>query len=419
MGTDSKKTAPGAMGVAKAPDRWNDEHSADTCASRMRVLLFTNSVAIGGMETHIEMIARDLDRSKVEVFTICPQWEPIDSWAATLAANADHSARITPDRRHGLLAFAKETIRFWRQLRQWRIQVMHIHLTTYKGSMYALLLARLAGVQVVICTEHLAPQHAVWWLTRLRCDLFSHNVNHIICVSLKNRQLRSRYIYTPSARTTVMNNGVNVAEFQPTPEADLRHLRVELGIPHDAPVVGTAVRFVEEKGIPYLLDAMPSVLSAAPNAYLLMVGDGPQRGQLEEQARRLGISDRVIFAGFQADPRPYLSLMNAFVLPWPYGSASIGLLEAMAMRRAVIVTFGGEGEPVLDGVTGLSAPPRDPASLADAILRIIQNPTFERKLGEQARLRIAEEFSSRSIADQLLAIFTREVQATTRRTTRS
>ncbi|HEX8036116.1 MAG TPA: glycosyltransferase family 4 protein, partial [Ktedonobacterales bacterium] len=185
-----------------------------------------------------------------------------------------------------------------------------------------------------------------------------------------------------------------------------------LGIPQNAPVVGTAVRFVEEKGLPYLFDAMPRVLAAAPDAYLLLVGDGPLRDALAQQAATLGYSGRVIFAGFQADPRPYLSLMNAFVLPVPFGSASIGLLEAMAMRRAVIITFGGKGEAVIDGETGLCPPPRDPQALGEAILRVILHPEFERQLGANARRRIEQSFSSRSAATQLLALYQKALGST-------
>ena len=117
----------------------------------------------------------------------------------------------------------------------------------------------------------------------------------------------------------------------------------------------------------------------------------------------------MIFAGFQSDPRPYLSLMNAFVLPVPFGSASIGLLEAMAMRRAVIITFGGEGEAVIDGETGLTPPPRDPVALAEAILRVVQDPAFEQRLGAKARARIEREYSSHNVARQLLALYQEEL----------
>lgn len=79
------------------------------------------------------------------------------------------------------------------------------------------------------------------------------------------------------------------------------------------------------------------------------------------------------------------------------------------MRRAVVVTFGGEGEPVIDNETGLRAAPRDPADLAAAILKIILAPEFEHKLGEQARQRIEREFSSQSVAHQMMDVYTQEL----------
>lgn len=396
------------INTAILPDH-KERSAAPAAAPQPRVLLFTNSVAIGGMEKHIEMLARDLDSSKVELFTICPEWGPIAPWVAELEAIADASARITPDRRYGYAAFFKESFKLWRQIRRWRIQVMHLHLASYRGGLYAALIARLAGVKVLVCTEHLAPQEPLARSTRIHRFLFSRTVDRLICVSYKNRRLREQFLYTPRTKTTVINNGVDLAECAPVPAEDVQRVRDEQGIPVDAPVVGTAVRFVEEKGLTYLLDAMPQVLANVPSAYLLLVGDGPQRAQLEQQIDALGIRDRVILAGFQADPRPYLSLMNAFVLPWPWGSASIGLLEAMAMRRAVVVTFGGEGEPVLDGETGLWAKPRDPASLASAILNILQSPVYERALGEQARRHIEREFSSQRVATQVLDLYTQEL----------
>lgn len=406
-----------ARWLALAPVRWMRDDAVasaraqdQSAATRVRVLLFTNSVAIGGMEKHVELIVRDLDRTWAEVYATCPRWEAIDPWAAVLTQAAEHSARITPDRRYGTLALLRETLRLWRQLRRWRVQVMHMHLTTHAGGFWALLAARLAGVRVLVLTEHLAPERSVPMLRRLWRNMMTRNYSHVVCVSPKNRDARTQHLYTPPTQTSVVTNGIDVAPFDVTPPAELAALRERLGLPAGAPVVGTVVRFVEEKGLPYLLDAMPQVLAAVPDAYLLMVGDGELRSALERQAGDLGIRDRVIFAGFQADPRPYLSLMNAFVLPVPVGSASIGLLEAMAMRRAAIITFGGEGEAVVDGESGLCPPPRDPAALAEAILRVIQDPAFERRLGNNARRRIEESFSSRSVAAQLQAIYQQELR---------
>lgn len=406
------------MGVSTTEEHVRDVGALATDTGggheRMRVLLFTNSVAIGGMEKHVEMIARDLDRTQAEVFAICPRWDAIKPWADTLAEVADHSMRCTPDRRYGSRALAREAFRLYRQLRAWRIQIMHMHLTTYDGGIWALLAARLAGVKAIICTEHLAPESPLPQVQRLRRDLVSRSLDRIVCVSLKNRQSREAHLYTPSAKTTVVNNGIDTAPYEPTSASEQAALRASLGIPEAAPVVGTVVRFVEEKGLNYLLDAMPEVVAKCPDCRLLLVGDGPLREALEQQAEALGVRDSVIFAGFQSDPRPYLSLINAFVLPVPFGSASIGLLEAMAMRRAVIITFGGEGEPVVDGETGLWSPPRDPRTLAQTILRVLQDPQFERRLGENARQRIDEQFSARSTADQLLAVYHDELERASR-----
>lgn len=391
------------------PEVDRDQRQAPKASAekRLRVALLTNSVAIGGMEKHAEMIARDLDPQAAEVYAICPEWEEIEPWAQQFCDLAHASARIAPDQRYGRLRQLRDTARLWRQLRDWRINVLHMHLTSYYGGTWVLLAARLAGVKTVLCTEHLPPEQPLSRRGRIVRDLFTRNLDQVVCVSDVNRKARATFLYTPDDKTTVVNNGIDVSGFTPSSPAEIAELRSQLGIPADSPVVGTVVRFVEEKGLPYLMEAMPKVLERVPNARLLMVGDGPMRAELERQAAALGYSDRLIITGFQKDPRPFLSVIDAFVLPVPFGSASIGLLEAMAMSRAVVITFGEEGDTVINGVTGFRTPPRNPEALAEAILRIITDPDFERQLGSQARKRIEEHFSSKSMAAQLLQLYQR------------
>jgi glycosyltransferase involved in cell wall biosynthesis len=117
------------------------------------------------------------------------------------------------------------------------------------------------------------------------------------------------------------------------------------------------------------------------------------------------MAERVRFAGFQADPRPYLGLIDAFVLPVPVGSMSIGLLEAMAMRRAVVITFGGPGEAVIDGVNGFCAAPRDPGAIAMAVIRLLRDPELRHAFGEAARQRVEDEFSAQGAARHLERLY--------------
>jgi glycosyltransferase involved in cell wall biosynthesis len=374
---------------------------------RIRVLLFTNSVAVGGMEEHVELLARHLDRERFEVFAVCPDWQPTEPFSRSLAAAADHIALLTPDRRYGLRRMAVDIVRFARQLRQWRIQVIHMHSTTYRGQYYAYLAARLAGVRRVYVTEHLAPDQRLPRAERWQRDMFSRMVSGIVCVSQKNFQSRATYLYTPPERTIVVNNGVDLDDFPPIPEQTLAQLRARYQLPGDAQIVGTAVRFEPEKGLNYLIDAMPQIKAACPKAYFLMVGDGSLRDELAAQVAQIGMTDCVRFVGFQSDPRPYLGLMDAFVLPVPVGSMSIGLLEAMAMERAVVITFGGKGEAVIHGESGFCAEPRNAASIAEFVIPILQRPDLKDALGKAARQRVEAEFSAQQVARSLSALYAR------------
>jgi len=359
------------------------------------------------MEEHVELLARHLDRERFDVFAVCPDWEPTAPFSRSLGKAADHIALRTPDRRYGLWRMLIETFRLARQLRQWRIQVVHMHSTAFRGQYYAFLAARLAGVRRIYVTEHLAPDHQLPRGERWRRDVFSHMVSGIVCVSQKNYLARKTYLYTPPERTIVVNNGVDLDDFQPIPDETLAQLRAHHQLPNDAQIVGTAVRFEPEKGLNYLFDAMPQIKAACPKAYFVMVGDGSLRDELAAQAAQLGMTEYIRFVGFQGDPRPYLGLMDAFVLPVPVGSMSIGLLEAMAMQRAVVITFGGKGEAVIHGESGFCAEPRNVDSIAEHVIQILQQPELKRTLGKAARQRIEAEFSAQQVARSLSELYIR------------
>jgi glycosyltransferase involved in cell wall biosynthesis len=261
-------------------------------------------------------------------------------------------------------------------------------------------------VRRIYVTEHLAPDQALPRRERLARNIFSRIISGIVCVSQKNYQARKSYLYTPLERTVVVNNGVDLDDFPPIAAATLDALRMRLELPKDAQIVGTAVRFEPEKGLSYLIEAMPQIKAACPQAYFLMVGDGSLRAELEAQIAGLGLSDCVRFVGFQSDPRPYLGLMDAFVLPVPVGSMSIGLLEAMAMERAVVITFGGTGEAVIHGQSGFCAEPRNSASIAEFVIQILQQPELKKALGSAARQRVEAEFSAQQVARSLSVLYT-------------
>jgi glycosyltransferase involved in cell wall biosynthesis len=168
-------------------------------------------------------------------------------------------------------------------------------------------------------------------------------------------------------------------------------VREELGIPEDAPVVGTVANFRALKGHEYLLQAAGRIREAIPEARFVLVGRGPLEDRVRRQAEEMGLNGTVVFAGFRTDVPRVAASFDVFALPSLYEGLSIALLEVMALGKPVVVTsVGGSPEVVSDGVDGLLVPPRDSEALATGILSVLRDAGLRRRLGESARRRVAD-----------------------------
>ena len=366
----------------------------------------TNSVAVGGMEEHVRLLAEKVDRDRFVVHAAAPDWEPTAEWNAALASAADHFSTRTPDRRHGVAGLARETFGLWRHARRQRFDVAHLHGTSYHGLTYAIVALRLAGVRRLYLTEHLPPEEPQGARTRRFRRATTRLLAGLVCVSDFNRDARLRFLGDPGRPVHVVNNGIDTDRFAEAGDAaTLDRVRAEHGIAPDALVVGTAIRLEPGKGVDDLVRGFAKASRQHPDAVLLVAGDGSLRSELESLADELGIGDRCRFVGFRSDPESYIRLADVFVLPVPYGSASIGLLEAMAMGRACIITFGSGGEAVQHGECGYCARPNDPGSIAEHIDLLLADADRRREFGRRARARVEADYSAERVARQLEAIY--------------
>jgi glycosyltransferase involved in cell wall biosynthesis len=154
-------------------------------------------------------------------------------------------------------------------------------------------------------------------------------------------------------------------------------LHEEYGMEPGSQIVGVVARLEPEKGHPTLLEAWPAVLSACPDAYLLVVGEGSRRDALEAQARELRIAHRVVFAGRRDDMPAVTAALDVAVLPSYREAQGLTILEAMALSRPVVASnVGGIPEMVQDGVTGLLVPPRDAPALAAVLIRLLTDHPY-------------------------------------------
>jgi glycosyltransferase involved in cell wall biosynthesis len=178
-------------------------------------------------------------------------------------------------------------------------------------------------------------------------------------------------------------------------------------------------RLSPTKGVEHLLDAIAAAAVSHPKLRALIVGEGlvAQDGvvmtdrvyldSLIARAKRLGIENRVVFTGYRSDIPALLADTTVFALPSLTEGLSNVVLEAMAAGLPVIATrVGGTPEIIRDGLNGLLVPPSDPASLKDALTRVLDDPAMAKGLGEAAKRSIEERFSMARMVNSTEALYT-------------
>jgi glycosyltransferase involved in cell wall biosynthesis len=190
----------------------------------------------------------------------------------------------------------------------------------------------------------------------------------------------------------------NFTHFRPVPPVD----RARLATPESAFVIVGVGRFVPRKGFDCLIEAAAKVAGA----YVWLVGDGQERTNLQEQAARLGIADRVRFAGWQTDPGPYLAAADVSCMPSSHEPLGNVILEAWASGRPVVAARS-EGPMWMmhDGQDGLMFDIGDAAGLAAALMRLRDETGLGERMVAGGQATLAERFSVDAITDAYLGLF--------------
>ncbi len=205
----------------------------------------------------------------------------------------------------------------------------------------------------------------------------------IIAVSADAREQLLHHGIHSARGVDVVHNGVDLSRFA---ERRTRPAGDGMRIVH----VG---RLDPIKGQDLLLSAMPMVRDQVPGVTLVIVGDGPTRDHLADQARALGIEQIVTFAGATDDVRPFLGQADLFVLPSRSEGISLALLEAMATGLPVVATNVGGNREVIGEACGTLVAPGQPALLATAIVSLLRQPALAAAMGSAARRTVEQHFA--------------------------
>lgn len=270
-----------------------------------------------------------------------------------------------------------------------------------QGQLYGSPAARLAGVPSVWYQLGIALRPG--WNDRMATRLPALG---ILACSQAGADAQARI--APERPLRVVYPGVELERFEPERLPPPQEARRRLGLPAAGPLIGIVGRLQRWKGMHVLIEAMPAVLRAHPDAHCVVVGgDHAQEPEypalLRERVCALGLEDRVTLAGLQGNIPEWMQAMDVVVHASDREPFGIVVIEAMALGKPVVAgDAAGPTEIITDGVNGLLSPYGDAPALARAVGRYLDDPEFAHRTGAAARER-AQEFSTQRYARNFIA----------------
>lgn len=305
----------------------------------------------------------------------------------------------------------------WRAMRAMRAwmerekpDIVHTH--SSKAGILGRVAARRAGVPIIIHTVHGMSFNRTQnpWIQRAYRDLEAYCArftDKIITVADAMIDQTVRAGVAPADKCVTIYSGMETEHFDPA-RYDRQAIRMRLGIPADAVVVGTVARMFTNKGYEQLIPAMPKIVEAAPNVRFLWIGDGPHREQYLQQVTQMGLRDRVYLTGLVPPEgvAEWLSAadMLAHASQWE-GLPRVVVQALLLEKPAVAFDVDGTPEVVITDRTGVLVRLNDIEGLAAGVARLANDRGLRRQLGRQGRELCVKRFDWRTMVEQIEGVY--------------
>jgi glycosyltransferase involved in cell wall biosynthesis len=259
-----------------------------------------------------------------------------------------------------------------------KIDILHLH--GYGATTFG----RIAGAMRHLPT--IVHEHAnltdTPWFQKIADTALEPVTDIAIAVSKSTADFVINARKIPAAKVKVVYLGVPLEDFsRPRSHDEIQAARAELGIAPDDVAIGSVTRLHDSKGNSFLVDAARLVLRERPHARFFIVGEGPLRESLEQQAGALGLGDRFVFAGFAKDVARVLSAFDISVFPSLWEGTPLTVFEALAMGKAIVAT---DADGLIDVLTAdhdaIIVPRRDERALATGLIRMMDEPHTRERL---------------------------------------
>ncbi len=360
--------------------------SVESGKKQMHVCHIVRHAQIAGTEKHVMLLATRLDKTNFTAHVCAFEFGDL---VDRLKAECIQTTVIPGS--HSILHFVKLVL----FLKKHSFDIIHCH-----SGGYACVAAKLAGCKRIIYTKHgigftreeLQRRTIV---RKWRDHLVDKCVDKYIAVTKHDGTILARVLQIDRSKIVVIYNGVEQLVLDAEPLVEQR-----------GPVIGVVGRLTRQKGIAYLIKAVPAIIRRFGTLRVLIVGSGEEEMPLRRLAENLGVSQNIEFLGYRKDAAHVISRMDVFVLPSVWEGFPYVLLEAMILKKPIIATdIFGINEIVEHGRTGLLVDPSNPKSIAAAVLALLLDKEKARTLGIAAHRRVLERFTVDRTVSQIEQLY--------------
>lgn len=360
--------------------------------AKLKILEVIGDPSLAGAPRHFLDIVEHLDLNKFELAVICPPG-PLAGEIKKVRRKIDLEI-IRMDSRLDISAIR----RIRRQIKFLKPDIIHTHGT--RGGV----LGRLAAINLgipVLYTEHL-------WTKQFRLDNRILNFFHYFSNWFLDMFTSLNIAVSGAVKEFLVSSGITYPEKVVIIYNGIEPIKEEAEVlkdPKEIKLVSVGT-LNAQKGMQYLIQAMPKVLKEFPDVNLEIVGSGPYKNHLEKLVKKLKLNKNVKFAGFLPDIPKHLAKFDIYIQPSLSESFGLAIVQAMGVGMPVVATeTGGIPEVVTMGKTGILVPPQSPKSLSEAILELIRDPKMARKMGETGRKDARLKFSLDDMITELEQVY--------------
>lgn len=365
--------------------------------SKIRILECIRQGKVGGGESHLLSLMEHIDRDKFEPVVLSFTPGPMVDRLREMGIET-----------HVIYTEKPFDLSIWKKVKKFidsqQVNLIHAHGTRANSNIsWAAKRLRIPVVYTVHGWSFHQDQNILTRNMRVMGEKYltaSSALN--ISVSESNRDSGRKMLGNFSS--VVVNNGIDQQRF--SPDGKFKDIRAELGISKEAVLLLFIARFTGHKQPLTLIRAFQKAVSENPSLHLLMVGDGDEKEAALKMVGTFGISDKITFQPFRSDVPDVLLGADIFILPSLWEGLPIGLLEAMAMGKAVIATrVDGTSEVVNHRENGLLIKPGDIGAITNAILELSNNAALRTQFGKKAIATVKTKFNAGDMTRKIEQIY--------------